>query len=94
MKPTLEEALEIRKLKEQADEAYNQLKQKTQEFAEKYGEGKFAYKEPEGEGYFRVELEDNVAKFERGETVFKAASVSKFQLGIKSLKNKPKEYED
>jgi hypothetical protein len=89
MKPTLEEALIIRDLKIKADQAYDALKQKTQEFAEKYGEGDFSYKNPEGEGYFRISLEDNVKKFERGETVFKAASVSKFQLSIKDLKRQP-----
>lgn len=92
MKPTIEEALEIVSLKAKADEAYNLLREKTAEFASKYGEGKFTYKSPEGEGYFYLKLEDNVKKFERGETVFKAASLSKFNLAIETLKNKPKDF--
>ena len=90
-KPTLQEALELRELKQKATEAYALLIEKTAEFANKYGEGKFSYPDPSGEGYFRVKLEDNSAKFERGETVFKAASVSKYQLDIKSLKKKPED---
>lgn len=90
-KPTLKEALELRELKRESEKAYQALNEKMLQFASKYGEGKFAYKDPENDGYFRIELEDNVAKFERGESVYKAASLSKFQLLIRSLKNKPKE---
>jgi hypothetical protein len=93
-KPTIEEALEIVSLKAKADEAYNLLKEKTSAFANKYGEGKFTYKAPEGDGYFYLKLEDNAKKFERGETVFKAASVSKFNLSIETLKNKPKDFQE
>lgn len=90
-KPTIDEALELRELKRKVNEAYEAYNQKTSEFANKYGECQHSYEDPNGEGYFRIKLEDNLAKFKRGEPVYKTGSVSQYQLEVKQLKNKPKD---
>lgn len=91
-KPTLEEALNIIKMKEEAKALYEQIDTAAAALSAQHGAGRFDYDlgEDDGDGrYLKLELTDNVEVLKSGKTVWKITGISPVSMSSQRLKRCP-----
>ena len=90
--PNVKTLEKVKALKEEISAKYEELEKITNEIIKKHGIGEWLFENEDGT-FTRFSTVDNLRSLEESGTIFKAASLKRFDLQIKELKRKPKDYE-
>jgi len=80
----------ILKIKEEIKAIYEKSDEQNAKLVKKYGAGEWVIENPQGEGYLKLTITDNLIKLQNGEKIWKSANFTRHSIEVKILKNKPK----
>ena len=89
-RPSTATMQKILKIKAEIEAKYDELNKIEDRLLGKFGEGEWVVENPNGEGYLKLVLKDQLKAFREGNPIHCSAYAERYVMEVRTLKNKPR----